>query len=71
VLNVVEDQRLETREWLPDFARRLDAPAPKRVPTVIAKFAVGGWGAAFMTQLRGATNHKAPTTLDWKPAHRF
>jgi len=62
---------LETRELLSDFARRLDAPAPKRVPTAIAKFAVGGWGATVMTQLRGATNHKARTTLDWKPAHQF
>jgi nucleoside-diphosphate-sugar epimerase len=71
VLNIVDDQPLKTPEWLPDFARRLDAPAPEHVPTAIAKFAVGGWGAAFMTQLRGATNHKTRTTLDWKPAHQF
>jgi nucleoside-diphosphate-sugar epimerase len=69
VLNIVDDDPSETREWLPEFARRLDAPVPKHLPTAIAKLAVGGWGAAFMTQLRGRHQPQSPyhTGLETRP----
>src|SRR5690606_23545351 len=55
------------REWLPELARRLDAPAPRRVPVALARLAVGGWGVAFMSRLAGADNRRARLHLDWRP----
>jgi nucleoside-diphosphate-sugar epimerase len=37
VLNIVDDQPMETRTWLPDFADRLGAPAPKHIPVATAE----------------------------------
>lgn len=69
VLNVVDDTPVPVREWLPAFARRLGAPEPKHVPAMMARLAVGGWGLAFMTRLRGADNARARLRLDWRPRH--
>lgn len=69
VLNVVDDHALPVGEWLPALAKRLGAPAPKHVPTFLARLAVGGWGVAFMTRLRGADNSRARLRLNWRPRH--
>ncbi|WP_027934644.1 NAD-dependent epimerase/dehydratase family protein [Amycolatopsis thermoflava] len=69
VLNVVDDCPAELREWLPAYARLLGAPAPKRAPAALARLAVGGWGVAFMNQLRGADNARARMRLDWRPRY--
>ncbi|GAA3474714.1 NAD-dependent epimerase/dehydratase family protein [Nonomuraea roseola] len=68
-LNVVDDTPLAHRDWLPAFARKLGAPAPRRVPAFAAKLAVGGFGVAFMTRLRGADNSRARLVLNWRPRH--
>jgi nucleoside-diphosphate-sugar epimerase len=67
VLNVVDDDPARMREWLPVFADMLHAKPPKAAPAALARLAVGGWGVAFMTQLRGADNGRAKVALDWKP----
>jgi nucleoside-diphosphate-sugar epimerase len=68
-LNVVDDEPVPVREWLPGLARILAAPAPKHVPAVVARLVVGGWGVAFMTRLRGADNARARLSLDWRPRY--
>jgi nucleoside-diphosphate-sugar epimerase len=68
-LNIVDDKPTPMNEWLPELARMLDAPAPKRVPVVLARLAAGAWGTAFMTRLRGADNARARLQLDWRPRH--
>ena len=67
VLNIVDDTPVTIAEWLPAFASLLGAPAPKRVPAALVRLAAGGWGAAFMTKLRGASNARAKTELNWSP----
>jgi nucleoside-diphosphate-sugar epimerase len=69
VLNVVDDTPVAIGEWLPAFAAMLDAPAPRRVPSAVAWLAGGGWGLAFMTKLRGASNARARALLDWIPRY--
>ncbi|MFG2088651.1 NAD-dependent epimerase/dehydratase family protein [Spirillospora sp. NPDC048824] len=69
VLNVVDDTPVTMAEFLPAFARTLDAPAPGRVPAARARLAVGGWGVAYMNELRGARNSRARLRLDWRPRH--
>ncbi|HEX6967880.1 MAG TPA: NAD(P)-dependent oxidoreductase [Micromonosporaceae bacterium] len=68
-LNVVDDEPARMSEWLPFLAKLLQAPAPKGAPAALAKLAVGGWGVAFMTQLRGADNARARLSLDWRPRY--
>lgn len=69
IYNVVDDRPAAMSEWLPLMAQRLDAKAPGRAPAALARFAVGGWGVAYMTRLRGASNNAATRTFGWRPAH--
>ena len=69
VLNVVDDDPAPVREWLPELARLLEAPAPRVVPAAVATVAVGSWGRTFMTRLRGADNARARMHLDWRPRY--
>jgi nucleoside-diphosphate-sugar epimerase len=71
VLNVVDDNPTPISEWLPEFAQNVGGRMPQHVPTFVAKLTAGGWGAAFMTQLRGASNDRARQVLDWYPAYPF
>lgn len=68
-LNIVDDHPVALREWLPELARMLGAPQPRKAPAVFARLAVGGWGVAFMNGLRGADNARAVLTLDWRPRY--
>jgi nucleoside-diphosphate-sugar epimerase len=69
VLNVVDDQPVPLRDWLPRLAGTLGAPAPKTAPAPLARLAVGSWGVAFMNRLRGADNARARLRLDWRPRY--
>jgi nucleoside-diphosphate-sugar epimerase len=68
-LNIVDDKPEQVSVWLPAVAEMLGAKPPKQVPAGIARLAVGDWGVAFMTQLRGADNSRARLTLDWRPRY--
>lgn len=68
-LNVVDDDPAPVSEWLPELARILGARPPRRVSTPLARLAVGSWGVAFMTRLRGADNARARLRLDWRPGY--
>ncbi|MFI7706297.1 NAD-dependent epimerase/dehydratase family protein [Nonomuraea sp. NPDC049480] len=68
-LNVVDDTPVTFAEWLPAYADRLGAPKPKRVPAFLARLAVGPFGVAYMTRLRGADNCRARLRLNWRPRH--
>lgn len=68
-LNVVDDEPLETRVWLPRFAEILGGRAPKSVPAAMARLAVGPWGLAYMNRLAGADNRRARRQLDWRPRY--
>jgi nucleoside-diphosphate-sugar epimerase len=69
VVNVVDDQPTLVRDWLPEMAALVGAPAPRHVPTWLARLVVGGWGVAYMTALAGASNHRARQQLDWTPTY--
>ena len=69
VLNIVDDSPVPIGEWLPGFAAMLGAPAPRHVPSALARLAGGGWGVAFLTRLRGASNARAREVLGWRPRY--
>lgn len=67
VLNIVDDDPAPVSVWLPALAEVLRAPHPGHVPAALARIAVGGWGVAYMTRLRGADNTRARLQLNWRP----
>ena len=68
IYNVVDDEPAPLREWLPVYAKVLNAPAPRKVPAFLARLAVGRYGVYYMTEQRGASNAKAKKALGWTPA---
>jgi nucleoside-diphosphate-sugar epimerase len=69
VLNIVDDQPLAAREWIPALARLLGARRPRRIPVWLARLVAGSWGAAFLNGMIGATNARAKAELDWRPRY--
>src|SRR6185312_8381109 len=56
VLNVVDDEPAPLREWLPAVAEMLGAPRPRRMPKALVRLVAGGWVAADLGGLPGASN---------------
>jgi nucleoside-diphosphate-sugar epimerase len=68
-LNVVDDDPARIGDWLPELADALGAPRPRRLPPALVRLTAGGWGAAYLGGLRGATNARARDVLGWRPRH--
>jgi nucleoside-diphosphate-sugar epimerase len=67
--NVVDDEPVRARDWLPLFARSLGAPEPPRL-TAEEGLERAGWSAVHrMTEQRGASNAHALDCLGWEPEH--
>ncbi|MBE9159884.1 NAD(P)-dependent oxidoreductase [Nodosilinea sp. LEGE 06152] len=65
---IADDQPLPVREWLPAFARSLNAPPPPQVAVEDALKLEGGADIIYyQTQMRGASNAKAKRELNFQP----
>ncbi len=65
---IADDQPLPRREWLPAFAKWVNAPPPPRVSVEDALKMDGGADAVFYgTQMRGVSNAKAKRELNFQP----
>jgi nucleoside-diphosphate-sugar epimerase len=69
IYQVVDDDPAPVREWLPQIAAELGAPAPVHVPRWVGRLLAGAVAVDMMTDIRGAANTKARTELGWRPAH--
>jgi nucleoside-diphosphate-sugar epimerase len=69
IYQVVDDDPAPVRDWLPQIAAELGAPAPRRVPRWLGRLLAGEVAVGMMTQIRGASNAKAKQELGWRPAH--
>ncbi|QEC49876.1 NAD(P)-dependent oxidoreductase [Baekduia soli] len=69
VYNVVDDDPAPVAVWLPEVARLLGAPEPRRVPRWIGRLAAGEVGVSLMTRVRGASNALARRELEWAPRY--
>jgi nucleoside-diphosphate-sugar epimerase len=67
IYNIVDDQPVPAREWIPALAEVLGAKPPRHVPVWLARLAAGEVGVAAMTQIRGMSNAKAKRDLAWAP----
>jgi nucleoside-diphosphate-sugar epimerase len=65
---IANDQPLAVREWLPAFARWLNAPPPPQISVEDALKRNGGADAVYYgTQMRGVSNAKAKRELTFQP----
>lgn len=60
---IANDQPLPVREWLPAFARWVNAPPPPQIPVEDA----GADDVYYGTQMRGVSNAKAKRELNFQP----
>jgi nucleoside-diphosphate-sugar epimerase len=68
--NVVDDDPVRARDWLPAYARWLGGPEPPRLAADEALESVGWIAVHRMTEQRGASNARARECLDgWAPEH--
>ena len=63
--NITDDEPAPVSTWLPYLAGVLGAKAPRHAPKWLARFAVGEYGVAVMTELRGSSNRRAKSFLPW------
>jgi nucleoside-diphosphate-sugar epimerase len=64
---IANDQPLEVREWLPAFARWLNAPPPPQISVEQSLKASGADAVYYGTQMRGVSNAKAKRELNFQP----
>ena len=67
IYNIVDDEPLALRDWLPLYADALGAKPPRRIPRFVARLAAGPVVAQMATEMRGASNAKAKRELSWSP----
>ncbi|HEX5887245.1 MAG TPA: NAD(P)-dependent oxidoreductase [Pyrinomonadaceae bacterium] len=60
---IANDQPLAVREWLPAFARWLNAPPPPRISVEDALINIGADAVYYGTRLRGVSNAKRNASL--------
>jgi nucleoside-diphosphate-sugar epimerase len=69
IYNIVDDDPVRVRDWLPALARMLGAKPPFSIPAWIPRFLGAEHLVVMMTQGRAGSNAKARRELGWQPAH--
>jgi nucleoside-diphosphate-sugar epimerase len=69
VYNIVDDDPVETREWLPEYARAVGGPEPERISVEDGLSRLGWTQVHRMTEQRGASNARAKERLGWEPRY--
>jgi nucleoside-diphosphate-sugar epimerase len=69
IYNVVDDDPAPVREWVPVYARAVQAPAPWRAPAWVGRLAAGRIAVEMMNELRGASNVRIKRELGWEPTY--
>ncbi|WP_265918798.1 NAD-dependent epimerase/dehydratase family protein [Cupriavidus nantongensis] len=67
VYNVVDDDPIAVAQWMPAFARWVDAPEPARISVEDARKAAGEEAVYYHTRLTGASNSAAKAKLGFAP----
>ncbi|GGJ61587.1 dTDP-glucose 4,6-dehydratase [Streptomyces lacrimifluminis] len=65
--HITDDEPAPAAQWLPHYARALDAPAPPAIPAEMAPRLLGWFMAHQLTVAAGASNARARKELGWKP----
>jgi nucleoside-diphosphate-sugar epimerase len=68
VYNVADDDPAPATVWMPEYARAMGGPPPRRVPVFLARLLLGTPFTVFLTSARGISNAKIKRELGWRPA---
>jgi nucleoside-diphosphate-sugar epimerase len=69
VWHVVDNELVTVRALLGEFAIRLGAPPPRRVPAWIAKWMAGEQAVAYFTRSTRTTNARLRRDFGWTPRY--
>jgi 2-alkyl-3-oxoalkanoate reductase len=69
IYNVVDDEPVAVREWLPAYAKALGARPPRHVPKLLLRLLAGRYAVHLATEARGASNAKAKRGFKWQPQY--
>jgi nucleoside-diphosphate-sugar epimerase len=69
VYNIVDDEPAEVSVWLPYLAAAIGAKPPRHVPAWIGRLIIGEPGVSMMTAIRGSSNARAKSVLNWRPLY--
>ena len=67
VWHIVDNELVHVRSFLNEFAARLGAPAPRRVPIWLAKWLAGEQVVAYFTKSKRTTNARFRSNFGWAP----
>jgi 2-alkyl-3-oxoalkanoate reductase len=71
IYNIVDDEPVQVREWLPALAHMVGAKRPLHVPAWLARLLAGEHMVEMMTQVRAGSNVKAKRELGWRPSRPY
>jgi nucleoside-diphosphate-sugar epimerase len=69
VWHVVDNELVEVRVYLKEFASRLGAPAPRRIPVWVARWLAGEQAIAYFTKSTRTTNARFRQDFGWTPRY--
>jgi nucleoside-diphosphate-sugar epimerase len=69
VWHIVDNELVEVRVYLKEFASRLEAPAPRRVPVWLARWFAGEQAIAYFTKSTRTANAKFRHDFGWTPRY--
>jgi nucleoside-diphosphate-sugar epimerase len=69
VWHIVDNELVEVRTFLKEFAARLGAPAPRRVPVWLARWLAGEQAVQYFTRSTRATNARFCRDFNWTPRY--
>ena len=67
IYHVADDAPAPVAEWLPYLAQSVGAKPPLHLPAWLGRLAAGEVIVRMMTDVRGVSNAKARSVLDWRP----
>ena len=67
VWHIVDNELVQVRTFLKEFAVRLGAPAPRRVPVWLARWLAGEQAVAYFTKSTRTTNARFRRDFVWAP----
>jgi nucleoside-diphosphate-sugar epimerase len=65
--HVVDDQNVTVKELFTNFAERLGAPTPRRVPVWLARLIAGPLAVSLFTSPMRTSNARFRKDFDWSP----
>lgn len=69
VWHVVDNEPVQVRTFLEEFAARLGAPAPRRVPVWLARWLAGEQAVSYFTKSTRTTNARFRRDFGWTPRY--